>query len=414
VIALVWWRLLLALRGLGYRLVDASHTSARDLTRIDVCYAVAFSLSLVDPICGQLFQTRNILLSLRAGEAQRVSRALAIEVSYRGMAGGPAWKRTKALDEEARRVAKAVGTPHAIAWSMATSGVAHYLAGRFEEALAICDEAEPIFVEQCAGAFWEMTVMRLFAIQALAHLGRLAELRVRQASALRAATERRDLYAVVNCRIGNPNLAWLIEGDAARARSEAIDAMSAWSKRGFHIEHYYELMALTNADLYEGNGRAAHERVMTRLSAMRRSFLSRVQMVRITGSLLRGRTALAAAMETKGSERSLLLARAEESAQRMAMEQMPWATPLSGLILAGVAHLRGDTSRAVSILERVTSDADAGNLGLVAASARHALGTCKGGDDGTRLSGDAFAAVSREGAKDPASLMAMTAPGFAR
>ncbi len=413
-IALVWWRLLLAMRGLGYRLVDASHTPARDLTRIDVCYAVAFSLSLVDPICGQLFQTRNILLSLRSGEAQRVSRALAIEVSYRGMAGGPAWKRTKALGEEAARVAQTVGTPHAVAWATATLGVAHYLTGRFEEALALCERAEPIFVEQCAGAFWEVNVMRLFALQALGHLGRLAELRARQTSMLRAAMERRDLYAVVNCRIGNPNLAWLVDGDPARARGEATDAMSSWSKRGFHIEHYYELLALTNADLYEGNGRAAHDRVMTRLSAMRRSFLSRVQMVRITGSLLRGRTALAAAMEAKGGDKSKLLARAEEAAQRMAMEQMPWAMPLSALILAGVAHNRGDTSRAVSILERAMNDAEAGKLGLVAAAARHALGACKGGDEGTRLKGDAIATIAREGAKDPTSLIAMTAPGFAR
>jgi serine/threonine protein kinase/tetratricopeptide (TPR) repeat protein len=413
-IALVWWRLLLAFRGFGYTLTDASHTSARDLMRIDVCYAVAFSLSLVDPICGQLFQTRNILFSLRAGEPQRVARALAIEVGYRGMGGGPAWKRTRALDEDARKLAREVGTPGAVAWSLATSGVAHYLSGRFTEALAICDEAEPIFVEQCAGAFWEIAVMRLFALQALGHLGRLGELRTRQARALRAATGHGDLYAVVNFRIGNPNLAWLVDGDPARARGEALDAMSAWSKRGFHIEHYYELMALTNADLYEGNGREAHDRVTTRLAVMRRSFLSRVQMVRITGSLLRGRTALAAALETKGTERSRLLARAEESAQRMAMEQMPWATPLSGLILAGVAHLRGDTSRAISVLERAVLDADAGKLGLVAASARHALGVCKGGDEGTRLRGDAFDAVAREGAKDPASLVAMTAPGFAR
>src|SRR5439155_6422719 len=110
----LFWRLVLAVRGLRYRLKDASEVSARDLTRIDVCYAVASSLSLVDPIRGQLFQQRNILLSLRLGEPNRVARALATEVSYRGMAGGPAWTRTLAVDVESQRVAAQVGDPHGI------------------------------------------------------------------------------------------------------------------------------------------------------------------------------------------------------------------------------------------------------------------------------------------------------------
>jgi tetratricopeptide (TPR) repeat protein len=413
--ALVWWRLVLSVRGLRYHLVDTSHTSPRDLTRIDVCYAVALSLSLVDPICGQLFQTRNILLSLRAGDPSRVSRALAIEVSYRGMAGGPAWERTRVLDVESRRVAEEVGTPTAIAWSLATSALARYLSGRFEEAFELCERAEPIMVEQCSGFFYETAVVRLFAIQSLSHLGRFVDLRTRQAAALRIALDHGDLYAVVNLRIGNPNLAWLTEGDSERARSECLEAMSAWSKRGFHIEHYYELLALTNVDLYERKARDAHERVSQKLEPIRRSLLMRVQMVRMTVWLMQGRTALATAVDAGGTtERTRLLALAARSARRVAAERLPWGAAVAELLYAGVAKVEGDDPRAVAALTRAIRNAEQAKTALMAASAKHALGLCKGGDEGRRLTAESLAAVGQAGAKEPERIIAMTAPGFVR
>ena len=53
-------------------------------------------------------------------------------------------------------------------------------------------------------------------------------------------------------------------------------------------------------------------------------------------------------------------------------------------------------------------------MGLVAVGARHALGTCKGGDEGKALVAEALASLARQGAKDPARLVAMVAPGFER
>ena len=100
--ALVLWRVVLALRGLRYRLRDVSHVAARDLTRIDACYAVALSLALADPLCGQLFHTRNILWSLGTGEPLRVSRALSLEVS------------PEIIDDAARLVLRAVTRPAAV------------------------------------------------------------------------------------------------------------------------------------------------------------------------------------------------------------------------------------------------------------------------------------------------------------
>ena len=410
-LVLVFWRAVIALRGLRYQLVDASHVSARELTRIDACFSIASSLSLIDPICGNLFHARNLLATMRAGEPRRVSRALAIEVSYRGTAGGPGWARTQAIDAEARRVAQELGDPFAIAWSTATSAVAHYLAGRFEESLTMCKEAEQTFVEQCAGATWETFSMRLFMLQALAHMGRLRELQARQESALRWALERGDLYAAVNLRIGYPNLTWLVAGDPERARSEATEAMRQWSTRGFHLEHYYELLALSNADLYEGRGRDAFDRVSSKWQPIRRSLLTRVQLVRLFARSLRARTAVAAA-EAEPASRPELLAFAERETRAIEREKMPWTAAASSLVHAAAARLRGEPERAVAILERATKEAGATNVALVGAGARYALGTCKGGDEGASLMRDALTALRTEGAKEPERLIAMIAPGF--
>jgi hypothetical protein len=410
-LALLFWRVVLAVRGVRHRLVDASAVSARDLVKIDACYSIASSLSLIDPICAQLFHVRNLLVSLRIGERKRVARALALEVSYQAMGGGPGWARAQRLDAEARKVADEVGEPFAIAWSRATSSVAHYLVGRFVEALALCNEAERAFVEQCPGATWETLTMRLFAIHALAQLGRLRELQARHEAALTWALERGDLYAAVNLRIGYPNMAWLVAGDPERARREATEAMQQWSQRSFQLEHYYELVALTNADLYEGRARDAWERISLRRQALRRSFLTRVQIVRLAALNLRARAAVALAAADPAA-RSACLAAAERDVRAIDREEMAWTAPTSNLVHAAILHLRGDDARAIERLERAIGEAAAAQLDLVGPGARYALGVCKGGAEGGRLVAEAETELARQGAKMPRGLLAVVAPGF--
>jgi serine/threonine protein kinase len=410
-VQLIFWRLVIAFRGLRYRLVDASQVSPRELMRIDACYAIASSLSLIDPIRGNLFHARNLLATMRAGEPKRVARALAIEVSYRGTTGGPGWAKTKAVDAEARRVATELGDPFATGWATATSAVAHYLSGYFEASLALCIEAERIFVEQCAGTTWETFSMRLFILQSLAHLGRFGELRARQEAGLRWALERGDLYAAVNLRIGYPNLTWLVAGDPERARGEATDAMGQWSTRGFHLEHYFALLALTNADLYAGSPRAAFDRLTAQWSPMRRSLITRVQLVRLYARNLRARAAVATA-EAEPSSRRELLAFAERETSAIEREGMPWSAAASTLIRAAAARLRADEAQAAVLLERAVKEATGPKLALIGAAAKHALGRARGGDEGKGLIADALETLRREGAAEPEKLIAMVAPGF--
>ncbi len=67
-LSLFWHRALLRLRGLKFQSRDESQISAVDLTRIDLCWSAVAGLSMLEPIRGADFQTRGLLLALKAGE----------------------------------------------------------------------------------------------------------------------------------------------------------------------------------------------------------------------------------------------------------------------------------------------------------------------------------------------------------
>src|SRR5207247_10953485 len=75
-LSLLLKRLQLRLRGLNFTERDASQISHADLFRIDLCWAIAAGLGAVDLVRSADFQSRHLLLALRAGEPYRVSRAL--------------------------------------------------------------------------------------------------------------------------------------------------------------------------------------------------------------------------------------------------------------------------------------------------------------------------------------------------
>jgi hypothetical protein len=362
---------------------------------------------------GRLFQTRGLLLALRAGEPYRLSRSIACETVTSSFGGTRTWKRTRDLAGRASALARATGRPHAVGWSISADAVAHYLAGDYKKAAVLCDEAESLFRDQTKGMAWEVATVQMFGLRARFFLGDLTVLRERGRVALREAVDRGDLYGAVNLRIGHLNAVCLLDDDIGEAIRRVDDAMRQWSKSGFHMEHYDELVARANIDLYAGDAVAAHRRIAERWPALERSLVLRVQLVRIGAWHVRARAALALA-ERDPALRDDLVARALADAGRIARERSRFAEALALLVRASAACVRGERAETKSIARRAIAALEAEGLLLYAASLRLGLARSLGEGEGKAdtLRDEALTWMTAREVKDPARVAAMLVPGF--
>ncbi|HEX8794775.1 MAG TPA: protein kinase [Polyangiaceae bacterium] len=410
-VQLIFLRLLLALRGLRFRERDPSLVPARDLTRVDVCWSIAFALALSDHIYGAVFQVRAVLYALRAGEPSRVSRALAVAAGYQATGGRRTEQRVDDNLARARAIAERTGDPQSIAYTIANSAVSAYLCGHFRRAVDDADRAAGMFRDRVPGTSWEQATMHHFAMMALFYLGELRELCRRQPLYLRDANDRGDVYASVSMRAGYASLVWLVHGTPDDARRDISEAMKTWSQRGCHLEHFYEQVGLVHADLYEGRARDALTRLEARLPEMRRAQLTRIGTVRIRTIEMHGRCALAVA-DRHPEERRTLLAAVARDARAIEREEASWAMPTARMLRAGVANLRGDREQAAMLLREAIYGCENGDLGLHATAARRRLGRLVGGEEGRKLLEQTDAWMRDQGVADADAMTATMAPGY--
>jgi eukaryotic-like serine/threonine-protein kinase len=414
-ISLLAKRAFLRVRGVGFEPRQEGEVPATELTRIDLCWSVARGLGIVDNIRGADFQTRHLLLALRAGEPTRVARALAVEGGFIGTGGEKALPRARELFDHARTMIAGADAPHPTALIMGAECVCAYQSGRFAEAIERARSAEGAFRTRCPGSAWELDTIQSFYLYALFYLGRLTELVQLTPAWLRLAQARGDLYACNQLRAGLATSAWLVGGQVDEAYAQVDEAernWAHWEQRGYHVQHYHQLLARANIDLYRGDAASAMARIEREWPQLAGSLLLRVSAVRIEGHTLRGRCALARAAELPAGERAPLLAVAERDARKVRKEVEHWARGLSALLLAGCAHLRDDRDDAIDALHTAIEHLDAAELAGHAAAARHHLGTLLGGSEGGALHTAAVSHFGAHGVADLDAWIRMLAPGF--
>jgi hypothetical protein len=361
-IRLLGRRALVRLRGIRFRERDASQITPGELTRIDVCWGVGVGLGLVDTIRGNNFQARNLLLSLRTGEPYRISRALSLEACYAGVGGGKNRRRIDRCIAAATALAKQIDHPHAVGLAAVSDGGAAYLLGRWKYAIEHLDHGLEVLRDRCTGVSWENDSATLFGVNSLAYLGRLDELARRVTIRLREAQERGDLYCAANLRLGYANLAWLMRDDVAGARRVVADALAQWTPKGWHVQHYYGLVAQTHIDLYDGDVEAARGRLEQAWPKVKRALLTHVQFIRVVLSSLRGHAACAAGDLRMAGKMLRLLRR----------EHIEWADALAAALEASIVAKSGEDPR--KALVRAVGACEAADMGLLAQTLRRALG----------------------------------------
>jgi hypothetical protein len=139
----------------------------------------------------------------------------------------------------------------------------------------------------------------------------------------------------------------------------------------------------------------------------KKSFLSRVQQIRIDYWQTQARAALAAAEQATDGAR--LVAAAERDARKLARESAEWASALAQLIGAGAAALRKDRRAAIDRLAKANEELLGVDMKLFAASARVRRGELM--RDAAMVDA-ALSEMQRLGVRNPSKMVRALAPGF--
>lgn len=403
----------LRLRGLQFRLRDASAIPADDLARIDIGHAAAISLGMADNIRGTDFHARTLLLALKAGEPGRVARALGLEGAFRALVDRPPGRRTRETLAVAERLAAERGDWSSIASVRGAEGIAEYQSGAYSRALALLDESERIYTERCTGVWAEIASVRPFALWSLVQIGAFAECRRRLDLLIREARDRGDLFTATVVRVSPSNLCWLAEDSPEAARGQVHAAMADWSHEGCHLQHFWALGAQVSIDLYCGDAGDLLGKVMGFWPRLERSMLMRgVHQIRLEALELRARAALAAA-RSEPPRRRMALAIAKRDAAAASREVSRAGRPLASLLRAQILHLNQRTEGSLSMLATCIEEFRSVGMDCHAAVALRARGRVLGGDEGKALVADAERALAGAGVREPRRFAAVLCPAFA-
>jgi hypothetical protein len=408
---LVLRRAQIRLRGLGFRERPASEIAQSQLQRVDLCFSIAGGLA-IDTVRGAHFQTRHLLLALRAGEPYRVARALCAEAAYSASAGVARLGRSGRLIQMAGQLADRMGSVQAQAYVAGAAGVTAFCQGRWRDGLEILSRAEELFRDRCTGVAWELAGSRLFLLRSLYMLGSLDQLR-RRLPALRAeALELGNIYAAAQLQSGILTIDWLMQDAPGAARSITSEAIAKWSQQGTHVTHFSYVLGMAQIHLYEGNGPEAHAFIGEQARKLARAMLLRVQVIRAQLLDMKVRCALAAARAAppQSGERRRLVDEADRQASRLGRERAAWATALAHLGRAGVAAARGERAAAIERYEEAERRCEAYDMRMHAQMARRRRGELLGGEAGGVLVEAVDTWLADQGAKRPERLADMIAP----
>ena len=410
-VSLVLRRALLRARGLGFHARTEGEVAAAELRRVDLCWSVAGGLAMVDTVRGADFQTRHLLLALRAGEPTRVARAIAIEGGFHAVGGPGSRRRAAKLCAQARALLERHPKADVVPMITGSECLCAYQAGEWRRSLELARQAEQEISGQESTAIWAHDTIDFFIMYSLFYLGELHELATQAPQLLRLATSRGDLFGATNLRVGLINAAWLVPGDLATAREHLAEAARQWTVRWFHLQHYHHLLAESQVALYAGEAGAGRRVLVERWPALKASQILRISLIHDEVLHLRARLAIAEAQDDS-SNRAALLRGAARDASRVARAREPAIAVLGELALAAVDHARGDDKRAVTRLRACLIAFERAEMTTYVAATRTVLGKLLGGDEGAALVTEADAALRAQTVAEPARWVAMLAPGF--
>jgi len=410
--SILWHRLHLLIRGLDFVERPQEDIPPEQLERIDILWAVAMGLGPVDALRGADFQTRQLLLTLDAGEPFRVVRALAHETIFVASRGIRSLEKTRKLQAMTLALAERIGHPNPRSRAYLAAGIAATMQGRWTAAKEFLDRAETILKQHCTGMDYELHIAQHQSLLCLSVMGELQTLRHRLGTLLQEVREKGDLMSTTTLRTSLSYLPALAADDPARARKETGSAIGEWSRNGFHTQHLYHLVSRVNIELYAGDPWTARESLEEHWETIKHSKLLSVQTLRITMLELRARAALAcAALVASPEDRKILLREAQQDFRHIQSEKIAYGDALALKLQAIWAQLSQHPDQALELLIQSEVSFEACSMRLHTMAIRLVRGRLLG-DKGHELTVSAETWMKEQGIKNPARFAGMHLPGI--
>lgn len=406
VLAFLWGRLRLTLRGYRYRLRDESQVALESLTRVDVCWSVASGLAIVDPLLGATFQQRGLLMAFSLGERRRLARSLALQAMFFSAEG--AARRSQRMLEIAAEIGE--GDSYVNAYTLLGRAARRFfITNDFRGCIDMAAELRAVFHAEFASAGWEIDSSHAYACFSWMYLGQLRTLSEEVSRGIADATRRRARYAAVSLR-ARLGIVWLLRDDPDGGQADVEEAIASWlpEATSYHVQHFYALHSLSEFDLYRGNAAAARARVEERVAALRRSLVLKVPMVAAEVAHLRARCQLGVAAAGDASA----LRQARKHARALMRSSIPLARGWGTLAMATAAAIGKRRDEAIRLLQTSIQTFVEIEANLYAAAARWRLGSLLGDDDGDELRRLQQMWLEDQGVANPAKLVDTLAPGW--
>jgi hypothetical protein len=398
----------LALRGRRFRARDPATVTAAELIRADVCWSMAGGLSLVDQVIARPFALRAVLAAGATGDADRVVRALATEAGFRSSEGRKARRLTESLFDSARAIGGRTETATTRIFRSGVEGWTKYFLGDYRAAKPMLDAAY-VDLTTAGMGIWERDTISIYSLMSRIYLGELKDLADLVEQRTYDARNRSDLFAETNLVASRVNVRWMLDGAPEAKRRDIDQALRRWGQPGrFQIQHWFGLQSHAQLDLYLGEPLSALRRLDDAWPTLKRSFLLRVQNIRVEARSMRAFAAISVA--GKGADREEMLAIAERDAAAIEGEAVAWADPIAMLVRAGVARGRGKEASAVAMIEKATGLFGAQGMELHVATAKLWRAAIVGGDEGSELAAEAHGYFRRQGVKEPDRARLIFAP----
>ncbi len=397
--SMLWQRAALTLRGLEFTRKTPRQLSARDLTTVDIFASVGSLLGLVDFVSGADFQTRAVREALHTGEPYRVARALCVEATFASATEKAPRFRAKRMVEVASRLAEQLDEPYLRGMVWVGRASIELTESQFERSASSSMQAERLFRECCTGVTWEIGQAQYMALMALMHRGALRELSTCAQRYEREALERGDLYGWTHILTVGGFMTPLIANKPKEALDLVSQAMARWPRDFFHLQHFVELMALVQVDLYIG-GTAALMRLEAVWPELKRSMLLGVPMIGASASWMLG-AALLTAYTTEPEKYPDAPKRVRSLATELGKAESSHYIVLMRLLEAQVAMLEGNLERARALADDARRAVARFGFGLFAERVEYMCGVLTPGAHGAAMKKSALEALRAQGVVDP-------------